>query len=120
MNRTLTAALIAIASVAASSTAFADDITVEATPFVSTLSRAQVQAELQQYKQSGVNPWSTSYNQLRSFQGSKSRAQVVSDFLQTRDETAALTSEDSGSAWLAARTPSVAAPILAGQPVNAQ
>ena len=116
MNRTLFAA---IALVAASS-AFAESPLANTTPFTGSKSRAEVQAELQQYKASGVNPWSQSYNPLRGFQSSKTRAQVTAEYVQSRDETAALTGEDSGSAYLSARTPSVAAPILAGQPVNAQ
>jgi hypothetical protein len=116
MNRTLIAA---IALVAASS-AFAESPLASNTPFTGAKSRAEVTAELQQFKASGVNPWAQSYNQLRGLQSSKTRAQVTAEYLQSRDATAALTSEDSGSAYLSARTPSVAAPILAGQPVNAQ
>ena len=55
-----------------------------------------------------------------AFVSTKTRAQVTADYVQSRNVTAALTREDSGSAYLSARTPSVAAPILAGQPVNAQ
>jgi hypothetical protein len=116
MNRTLIAA---IALVAASS-AFAESPLVNDTTVTGAASRSEVQADLQQYKASRVNPWSTSYNQLRGFQSAKTRAQVTAEYLQSRDETAALTSEDSGSAYLSARTPSVASPILAGHPVNGQ
>ena len=116
MNRTI--AIAAIALVAASS-AFAESPLAGNQPFAAARSRAEVQAELQQYKASGVNPWSQSYNQLRGFQSSKTRAEVTAEFLQSRNETAALTREDSGSALLSARTRDVA-PVLAGQPVNAQ
>ena len=117
MNRTLAIAAIAIA---AASSAFAESPIVDSTTFVSSRGRAEVQAELQQYKASGVNPWAQGYNQLRGFQSGKTRAQVTADYLQSRDATAAFTGEDSGSAWLSARTPEVAAHVLAGQPVNAQ
>ena len=117
MNRSIAIAAIALA---AASSAFAESPLVDATPFVSSRDRAAVQAELQQFKASGVNPWAQSYNQLRGFQGNKTRAQVAAEFLQSRNETAALTGEDSGSAYLSARTPSVPAPVLAGQPANAQ
>lgn len=118
MNRTIATALIAIA---AASSAFADDITIDSQPFTSTKTRAQVQAELQQYQQAGVNPWSQSYNPLKSFQSTKTRAEVKADYLKSRAETAALTGEDSGSAYLSANArTAVAAPVLAGQPVNAQ
>ena len=117
MNRSIAIAAIAFA---AASSAFAESPVVDSTPFVSSRARADVQAELQQYKAAGVNPWAQSFNPLRGFQSTKTRAQVTGEYLQSRGETAALTGEDSGSAWLAARTPSVAAPVLAGQPVNAQ
>lgn len=124
MNRYLITSLLAIAaagiSTGASATALAGDISIESTPFVSTLSRAQVQAELRQFKASGVNPWALNYNQLAVFHGTNTRAQVVSEFLQSRDEAAAMTAEDSGSAYLSAHGRTTAAPVLAGQPVNAQ
>ena len=113
MNRYLIASVLAIAA-ASTSVAFADDITVEAHPFVGTLSRAEVQAQLQQYKASGVNPWSTSYNPLARFQSSRTRADVTAEYLQSRDEVAALNAEDSGSSWIAAQARRVAPPVLAG------
>lgn len=117
MNRTTT--LIAAIAFAAASSAFAESPNAGNPAFTGAKSRAEVQTELQQYKASGVNPWSQSYNQLRGFQSSKTRAQVTAEFLQSRDEAASLTGEDSGSAFLSVRTRAVA-PVLAGQPVNAQ
>jgi hypothetical protein len=117
MNRkTLAAALVLVA---AAGSALADDITVDNTPFTSTRSRAEVLAELQQFKASGVNPWAQNFDQLKSFTSAKTRAQVTADYLASRELTAATTGEDSGAAWLAANKP-VAAPLLAGHPVNAQ
>jgi hypothetical protein len=116
MNRTLIAA---IALVAASS-AFAESPLANNAPFTGAKSRVEVQSELQQYKAAGVNPWAQSYNQLRGLQSAKTRAQVTAEYLQSRDQTAAFTREDSGSAYLSVRTPTIAAPIVAGQPVNAQ
>ncbi|HET8747392.1 MAG TPA: DUF4148 domain-containing protein [Ramlibacter sp.] len=117
MNRSIAIAAIALA---AASTAFAESPLASDASFTSVKNRAEVQAELQQYKAAGVNPWSTSYNQLRGFQSTKTRAQVTADYLQSRDQAAALTGEDSGSAYLSARALGDAAPVLAGQPVNAQ
>jgi hypothetical protein len=118
MNRKIATALV-VAAAAVAGNAFADDITVETTPFTSTASRAQVQAELQAYKQAGVNPWATSYNPLRSFKSGKTRAEVTAEYLNSRDEVAALTAEDSGSAYLtqlaAGRTPNQ---YFAGQPAR--
>ncbi|HET8745810.1 MAG TPA: DUF4148 domain-containing protein [Ramlibacter sp.] len=119
MKRSVAASLLVLAA-AASGAAFADDITIDPHPFAPTLTRAEVQAQLQQYKAERVNPWSTSYNPLRHFASSRTRADVTAEYLQSRDEVAALNGEDSGSNYLSARARSVAAPVLAGQPVNAQ
>lgn len=112
----------AVLLAAAAGSAFAETPTVVNEPFVSTKSRAEVQAELFAYKQAGVNPWSMSYNQLAGFKSNTSRQQVVAEYLAARDEVAAINGEDSGSAYLAQafaqRTPT--GPILAGHPVNAQ
>ncbi len=95
-------AILAIAAFAAlaGTAARADDITVDNTAFASTKTRAHVQTDLAQYKKAGINPWSTSYNQLTGFQSAKSRAQVQAEFLADRDEVAAMVAEDSGSAYL--------------------
>lgn len=95
MNRNIAIAFFAAA--AATGNAFADDITVDATPFVSSRSRAEVQAELAQYKRSGVNPWSIAYNPLRGFQSTRSRDQAAVEYVKARNEVAAMTSESSGS-----------------------
>jgi hypothetical protein len=118
MNRKSLVAALALAAAAGS--ALADDITIDTTPFVSTKTRAEVRAELQQYQQAGVNPWARNYNPLQSFRSGKTRAQVTAEFLGARDEVAASNSEDGGAAWRAARAPRAADPVLAGQPVNAQ
>lgn len=88
-----------------------------ANSFNGSRSRAEVQAELAQYKQTGVNPWSTQYNPLNSFRGTRTRAQVQAEYLASREAVAAFTSEDSGSAYLAARKP-VATTRFAGQPAG--
>jgi len=102
---------------------FADELpSVPTEPVVSTKSRAEVKAELAAYQQAGVNPWSTWYNQLAGFKSSTTRQAVVAEYLASRDEVAALNSEDSGSAYLtqtfAQRNRT--GPILAGHPTNAQ
>lgn len=119
MNRKLASAL-ALAVTAAAGHAFAEDITLYSTPFTSTASRAQVQAELAQFKKSGVNPWSNTYNPLRDFEGAASREQVAGEYLTSRQRVAAMTGEDSGSSFLAARRPVPAGQLLAGQPQRAE
>jgi hypothetical protein len=89
-----------------------------AVQFNGAKTRAEVQAELAQFKQAGVNPWSIQYNPLNSFRGSKTRAQVQAEYLADRDAVAAFTAEDSGSAYLAARKAGTATQF-AGQPGSA-
>lgn len=116
MNRLILAPVFAASFFAAPT--FADDITPEPPPVVSTASRSQVQAELRQFKK-GPNPWSNTYNPLAHFRGERTRAEVTADYLRSRNEVAALNIEDSGSSYFAAHTPA-AASLLAGQPVSAQ
>ena len=89
--------------------------------FVSSKSRVEVQADLAAYKRSGVNPWSTQYNPLRTFKSTTSRAEVTAEYIASRDEVHALNAEDSGSVYLAqVRGVGVPPTTLAGQPRNAQ
>jgi hypothetical protein len=124
MNRNTVIALV-LASAAAAGNAFAGtsmagDISVEATPFASSVSRVEVQAELKQYKRSGVNPWSMAYNPLRDFQSTKTRAEVTAELQASRDRVAAFTREDSGSAYLARNAVQGKEQQFAGQPRTAQ
>ena len=108
-------ALIAVFAATAATSAFADDITIDPTPFVSTRARTEVQAELAQYKQEGVNPWSISYNPLKYFHSAKSREEVQQEFVASRDTVKAMTGEDSGSSYLAAHRVPGAGTTLAGR-----
>ena len=120
ISRKLATALV-LAAAAAAGNAFADDITVDTTPFVSSKSRAEVEAELTQFKQAGTSPWSMQYNPLRSFKSSTTRAEVTAQYIGARDQVAALTAEDSGSAYLAHYRVRTTGTTLAGQPqANAQ
>ena len=106
MNRITAIAAIAFASFSAG--AFADtglvgDISVETRPFVSQKTRAEVRAELDAYKKSGVNPWARSYNPLAHFKSTKTQEQVAAEYIAHRDAVSALNGEDSGSAFLAAQ-----------------
>jgi hypothetical protein len=83
--------------------AFAESPTVVNDNFTSSRTRAEVQADLAAYRQAGVNPWSTSYNPLRSFKSVATRDAVVGEYLASRAEVRALTGEDSGSQYLAQR-----------------
>ena len=82
--------------------------------FTGSKSVAEVRAELDAYKQAGVNPWSTSYNPLRSFKSAVTREAVVAEYLASRDEVRALTGEDSGSQYLAQRSAPAGKTFIAG------
>ena len=62
-----------------SGAAFADDITIDPNPFVSTMTRAQVREDLRQFQASGTNPWADDYNQLAGLSGSATRAEARAD-----------------------------------------
>lgn len=119
MNRTRIISALVLA--AAAGTALAETPTVVKEPFVSTKSRAEVQADLAAYKKAGVNPWSISYNPLRGFQSTTTREAVTAAYIAARDEVAATTGEDSGSAYFAQGGHAVpGSTTLAGQPQRAQ
>ena len=123
MNRKTVSALLIAAAAATSFSARADeaDASQYAIQFSGSQSRAAVLAELAAYKKAGVNPWSISYNPLRSFKSSTTRDQVVAAYIASRDEVAALNGEDSGSVYLAeARNLQYGGTTLAGQPRNPQ
>lgn len=93
-----TTAVAAIATAAiASGSAFADDITIENTPFVSSMSRDEVNAQLKAPYARG-NPWSSQYNMFSTTSATTSE-QVRSAYKMSRDEVNALNGEDSGSAY---------------------
>lgn len=122
MNRKIASAALMIAAFAAGNAFAESPLAGGQDNFAPTKTRAQVQAELLAYKQAGVNPWATSFDQLKGFRSSASRQEVTAAYLADRDAVAAFTSEDSGSAYLAqggtqARPGST---TLAGQPARAQ
>lgn len=88
--------------------------------FTGSKSVAEVRAELDAYKKSGVNPWSTSYNPLKGFQSATTREAVTADYLAARNEVRALSGEDSGSSYLAQHRAIGVSSTLAGTPANAQ
>ena len=118
MKRILIAALVAAgaATQAFADTALAGDISIDPNPFVSTRTRDEVKTELAEFRTSGVNPWADDYNPVTLFQGQRTRAEVLAEFMQARHEVAAMDGEDSGSTYLASRTPLEPARVMAGDP----
>jgi len=108
MNRHLTFALgIAIAAAAAaiaiaSGPALADDITIDKTPFVSTMSRADVKSGLLNRAgpmRYGANEGSAEYNEVPQLKSSYTSEQAKADYIAARREVRELNGEDSGSSY---------------------
>ena len=100
---TTAAAALAFAAIA-SGNAYADDITVDNTPFVSSRTRAEVQAEVMGQSQSlsiASSEWSTQMNGAPQPMSDLTRAQVKAEYLAARHEVNALNAEDSGSSYFA-------------------
>ena len=97
MNRNFALAIV----LAAAGNAFAEGPIGDSTPFQSTATRAQVQAELAAFRAAGASPWADEYNQLSAFRSSTTRAQVMSELMSARQEMAAYNGEDSGSSYMA-------------------
>jgi hypothetical protein len=116
MNRNI--ALAAIFAATVSGNALADDITIDTTPFTSTMTRAEVRAELNQFKQAGTSPWAIQYNPLASFKSTVSSEAVTAQDLASRGEVAAFNGEDSGSSYLALTRVPTGGATLAGYPRN--
>lgn len=118
MNRNIAIAIVLAAS---ASSSFADDITIDASPFVPTATSAEVRAELNRFKQSRVNPWSTQYNPLTRFSSQRTRAEVVTEYVNAREQVAAFSGEDSGSVYLSSHVnDAVSNTFVAGQSRNPQ
>lgn len=117
MNRKIATALILAATAAGS--AFAESpIGAQPDNFTSTRTRAEVQAELHSFKQAGVDPWSFQYNNLHEFRGTLTREQVLAEYFATREEMAAIHSEDGGAAYFGRKASArqTASATLVGQP----
>lgn len=114
MTRNIASA-IAIAAAIVPCSVFADDITIDTTPFASTMSRAEVQAELM--RRTAVNEWTRQLNQQAQFRSSYGREQARAAYVAERDNVKALTGEDSGSAYLA-MAPYVNARSVMGGPAR--
>jgi len=107
MNRNIASALAmgtatAAAAIAAAAitcgTAFAESPTIETTPFVSSLSRDEVNAELK-VPYPGGNPWAGRYDMFPRTSTTTTSEQAQSAYKMSRDEANALNSEDGGSAY---------------------
>lgn len=115
MNQRFASAALTVASTVAAfgfaaamvaGKAYAGDITIDPTVFVSTLSRAEVRADVMAHRDAvsaarGEGIMGPADTPLAGTM--LTRAQARSDYVAARDEVRALTAEDSGSTWLARR-----------------
>jgi len=102
MNRYIVTVIAA--ACAAAVPAFADDITIDPNPFVSTLTRAQVMEETRQAMKLGSLSYGAGYDPHARYarpQGpARTRAEVTAEFIASRNDVAAMNAEDSGSSYL--------------------
>jgi hypothetical protein len=92
----------AAAATIASGTAHAEDITVDKTPFISSRSRAEVQAEFlgqPALARNGASEWSMQYNEVPVVKSTYTLDQVQAEYKSSRDYVSALNGEDSGSSY---------------------
>jgi hypothetical protein len=75
---------IALAAFAFLGSAIADDITIEAKPFQSTRTRAEVLAELKAFRAAGVDPWADNYTQALQPHAGRTRAEVQAELKEFR------------------------------------
>ena len=101
MGTVTAAAAVAVVAIA-SNNAYADDITIDKTPFVSTRSRAEVRDELMSQAQlvrAGATEWSMQSNHLPQGNSAYTSEQAKAEYKVSRQYVSALTGEDSGSAF---------------------
>ena len=128
MNRNMATALgIAAAAAAAavamaSGKAFADDITINNTPFVSTMTRAEVRADLLRNSRLArelASEWSMqSNNRSPQVSSADSGAQARAEYAASRDEVRQLYGEDSGSMYLSMKRSNANATRAMGAPAR--
>lgn len=102
---TTTAAVFCAAAIA-SSPAYAEGPILEDPPFVGTLARADVRAELMSRREllsASGGEWTMQRNHAAPAASRSTGEQVRAEYLAAREEVRALTSEDSGSSYLAAQ-----------------
>lgn len=93
---TTAAAILAVAAIA-SGKAYADDITIDTAPFVSSRTRAEVRAEAGQSSTSASSEWALQLNEARQPRSAYSREQSKAEYVAARNEVNARNAEDGGS-----------------------
>jgi hypothetical protein len=109
-------AAVAAAIAITSDKAFADDITIDNTPFVSSRSRAEVQAEIM--KTGGNDEWTMQFNQSAQIKSAYTREEARAEYVAARNEVTALNAEDSGSSYLGKTRAGVNPRAIMGAPAR--
>jgi len=115
LSITTTAAAVFAAAAIASGNAYADDITIDNTPFVSSKTRAEVRAEVMgqsEFLRIASSEWSMQLHQASQPKSSYTREQAKADYIAARDEVNARNAEDSGSSYFAALTRSMSPSVI--------
>lgn len=100
---TTAAAILAVAAIA-SGNAYADDITIDNTPFVGSRTRADVRAEVTGQSAGPSNSsseWAMQMNQPARLDSGYTSDAAKAEYIAARDEVKALNAEDSGSSYFA-------------------
>jgi hypothetical protein len=108
------AAVFAVAAIA-SGNAYADDITIDDTPFVSTRTRAEVRAEVIGQSESLRNAsseWAMQMNEPARPNSAYTREAAQAEYIASRDEVNARNAEDGGSSYFAALPRSTGASLF--------
>jgi hypothetical protein len=97
------AAAATLAAILMAGSALAETPTIDNTQFVSTKTRAEVQAELFSHRDqlsSSANEWVSQQNEAQNANG-YTRQQARAEYIASRDQIRAMNSEDGGSRSLA-------------------
>jgi hypothetical protein len=99
-----TTAAVACFAAMASSKAYAETPTIDTTPFVSTRTRAEVQAEVMSQRDlvtAAASEWVMQNNHVAQLKSGYTSEQAKSEYKTARDQVSAMNSEDSGSSYFA-------------------
>lgn len=119
---TIAAAAAAVAVALVSPTnAYAESTAEYTTTFLSTLSRAEVRAELMgrsELLRTGSSEWAMQNNEPIAIKSAETREQAKAEYKSARQEVIAVTGEDSGSAYYQRQAMRVKASAIMGGPAR--
>ncbi|MDF2465278.1 MAG: hypothetical protein K0Q43_3513 [Ramlibacter sp.] len=118
LSITITAAAGLAAAAMASGNAYADDITIDTKPFISTKTRAEVRAEVMGHTlTSAASEWAMQMNHAPQSQSAYTREQAKAEYIAARNEVSSRNAEDSGSSYFATLRRGTGSAIITAGPV---